>query len=1225
MYHKPNLRRGVFALAMLCVFNLANGQSLKSKADEQPKGHALYKQSKLFDSRTGSAESKPTAVGDRATDRFTFEYNRTRNPYTGDVPRGISELEQKFAEHIAEGTDLKNSASEDGGRFRQYSYWSNRGPFNVGGRTRALAIDITNENVILAGGVSGGLWRSTDAGASWYKVTSRRHAPSITCIVQDPRPGNHHIWYYGTGERSGNSASEGGAFYSGTGVYKSVNEGRSWKLLSATDDDAIGSYGPFDITNSIAINPTNGDLYVATFNGLHRSKDGGSTFEEILTGGFDARTEVAITSFGKIYATIDYSGVPNAGLFTSMDGDNWTSITPSDFPTFFGRTVMGIDPSNENKVYFLNHDELGPQGLYRYNAVDTTAGAWTNLSANLPTSIGGPVGNLNFQGGYNMVVKVHPGDSNIVFVGGTNLYRSTTGFTTPAGQESWIAGYSPINNVSVYPDQHPDHHALVFYPSNPNKVLSGTDGGVFLAEDITTSISAAEPVDWTSLNNGYITTQPYAVAFDPEPNSDDLLAGFQDNGTWFTSSTDKTEPWIEDFGGDGSYNAIADGGDTRYVSSQFGNIYRLNFDSLGEFESFTRVKPAGANNLDFVAPFVLDPHNDNIMYLPDGNRIWRNNDLDGIPLFSNATTTVNWVNLPNSDTPAGTTITSLDVSTYPVANRLYYGTNSGGVYRMDNANIDNQSVVDLTTGKDLPPGYVNDISVDPSNSDRVIITFSNYGVQSLFLSDDAGETWTNISGNLEENEDGSGNGPSVRSTAFFGGSNSRFGSKFQKVFAATSTGLYYTLRLNGNDTRWYKEPFVIGHAVADEVKTRKDGFVAVAAHGNGLFSAKFPIVFNPLPESKLTVAYLLEDLKVDENSADVTVDIEDLFVHSRGRYIDVTLTNSNPGLVTVIDNGNSLTLSFAADTLGSATIGLIATAGGEQVAEGFTVFISKPTLYEQLGAGVSSLPSQNFVDFGAIAQTADDFVVPMGDSWDISNILAFGGANNSPTFTSATVVIYKDTLGNPGEVLYMSDEIVPDSDPLDANLNLTLPEEVHLESGTYWLSVYANLPFNPSATQWFWTSQNGGVGQESQFLDQFDLFGTGSTNWTDVSVAFGRPPLDQVFQVFGSIVPSTLDPVSARTTENGPLVDLEMEVRSVVYPNPSTGEFTFSIEMGDSDPAAPIINMSVYNTSGRLVHQMRDIDTKTEFRWDAFNQPAGIYMVKLNGPRVSQSFRIVKK
>ena len=158
------------------------------------------------------------------------------------------------------------------------------------------------------------------------------------------------------------------------------------------------------------------------------------------------------------------TGSPNRGIFTSIDGESWTDITPAGFPAFFGRTVMGYTPSNERVVYAFSEDLLGGLGyLWRFDKSAPTGEKWTDLSANLP-AIGGVVGNLNTQTSYNMVVKVHPNDPNLVFVGGTNLYRSTTGFTTPAGQESWIAGYSPLNNVSIYPDQHPDQHELLFFP-----------------------------------------------------------------------------------------------------------------------------------------------------------------------------------------------------------------------------------------------------------------------------------------------------------------------------------------------------------------------------------------------------------------------------------------------------------------------------------------------------------------------------------------------------------------------------------------------------------------------------------------------------------------------------------------------------------------------------------------------------------------------------------------
>ena len=182
------------------------------------------------------------------------------------------------------------------------------------------------------------------------------------------------------------------------------------------------------------------------------------------------------------------------------------------------------------------------------------------------------------------------------------------------------------------------------------------------------------------------------------------------------------------------------------------------------------------------------------MYMPAGNRMWRNNDLDGIPLFSNATTSVNWTEMTNSVVPG--TITSLGVSTFPEANKLYFGTNSGGIYRIDNANIDGSTLVDLSTGKGLPPGNVVCMTVDPTNSDRVFAVFSNYSIPSIFYSEDAGETWADISGNLEENPDGTGSGPSVRWIAVEGNA--------EGYYVGTSVGLYYARTIRPDNQRWWR-------------------------------------------------------------------------------------------------------------------------------------------------------------------------------------------------------------------------------------------------------------------------------------------------------------------------------------------------------------------------------------------------------------------------------------
>ncbi|SHI93182.1 T9SS type A sorting domain-containing protein [Aquimarina spongiae] len=1224
------LKRSVWALSlfgMVASLQAQQVKGLKTQADQLVKGHALYKQSKVYDSKHGAKETKIQTVGDRAVDRMNYELSRLNDPSTGEIPLGIRDLEISYSKNIPVGTELKQSVNaKSSGKFRRFQYWENRGPFNVGGRTRALAIDRTNENIIFAGGVSGGLWRSSNGGETWSRVSSRRESPSITDIIQDPRPGKHRIWYYATGERLGNSAGASGAFFQGTGIYRSVNNGRSWRLLEASSDGDVRAFGPLDLINSIAIDPTNGDLYAGTITGVQRSQDDGRTFEEVLSGGFDVKAEVIATSNGQLYATLDSGSAPNEGFFTSTDGgDTWESITPEFLPATIGRTIMKADPANENAVYFFaqNVGPGGPAFLLKYDAAAASPEeAWTDLSANLPVNFGSGGGTFNLQGGYNMVLEISPGDSNLMFVGGTNLYRSTDGFTSPVAIGSWIAGYSPTNPGSFpqYTNQHPDQHTLVFFPSNPNRVLSGNDGGVALSEDITAENPGAEPVAWTDLSNGYLTTQPYHVAFDPSGNSDDLVAGFQDNGTWFTNSTDGIAPWEEDFGGDGCFSAIANEGRTRYVTAQFGTLFRFNFDEEGAFESFARVTPAGATGFPFVTQFYLDPNDERIMYLPAGNRVWRNNNLDEIPLFINANTSVNWVGLTNSDTPVGTTVSSLGLSKFPVANRLYYGTNAGQIFRMDNANLDNQPVINVSEGKGLPEGgFVNDINVDPSNADRVIVTFSNYRVISIFLTEDGGDTWTNISGNLEENPDGSGNGPSVRSTAFFGSSQGFFGSRLQRVFAATSTGLYYTNRLNGENTRWIKESFAIGNAVADEVVTRDDGFIALAVHGNGLFSARFPI-FNEQPESTLSVAYLLDDLRLPENSEDVQVNVADLFVSSTGAPINIELTNSNPELVTVTQEGDVLNLSFAPDSLGQATIGLIATSGEEQVAEGFTVNVLEFAIYEQIAGQVRNYPSQNFLDFGALAQSSDDFTVPEQASWTVERILAFGGGLNSPILDNATVVIYENNGGIPGAEVYNSGQLTPISDPTDLNMNILLPEPVELTSGDYWLTVYANLAFAPNNTQWFWGAQAGGIGQETHFRDELNLFGTGATDWTPASTAFGADSLDQIFQIFGDLNDLS-EPVGSETKDPEPLTTLESKFNALVWPNPSQGDFTFNLKSLNANGK---ISINIFDITGNLVYQQSDLDPNARFAWDASNLGSGFYFAQVSGS-LNRTLKLVKR
>ncbi|MFN3561036.1 MAG: T9SS type A sorting domain-containing protein, partial [Chloroherpetonaceae bacterium] len=336
-------------------------------------------------------------------------------------------------------------------------------------------------------------------------------------------------------------------------------------------------------------------------------------------------------------------------------------------------------------------------------------------------------------------------------------------------------------------------------------------------------------VSWTSLNNGYLTTQFYTVAIRNVSGDLNIIGGKQDNGTYRSVSTSGTAAWQKIFGGDGAFCAIASAGNPYYISAQNGLIYRLTLNADGSYNlsNWTRVDPQGGSGYLFINPFALDPNNSNIMYLAGGTTLWRNNNLTGIPSLSIDPATSGWTNF---NINAGSTITAVSVSTTP-ANRVYFGTADGGVFRADNANTASPSFFNIR-GSSMPLGYVSCIAVDPTNADNAMVVFSNYNIISLYYTTNGGSSWTAVAGNLEQNPDGTGNGPSCRWAAIRnvpGG----------KVFlVGTSTGLYVTSTLNGMSTVWQRQaPNTIGSGIVNAIATREsDGLVVVATHGNGVYS-----------------------------------------------------------------------------------------------------------------------------------------------------------------------------------------------------------------------------------------------------------------------------------------------------------------------------------------------------------------------------------------------------
>lgn len=771
-------------------------------------------------------------------DRREFEELKYRDPVVGAIPPGIRPSERAFVKSIS---GLRKKVDD----VQEFATFAQVGPWNIGGRTRAFAIDVTDTNTLYAGGVSGGIWRSNDGGNSWMMLTNPADNHTVTSLAQDRRIGNTHKWYYCTGEAWGNSAQ-----ISGNGIFKSSDGGGTWNVLPSTVNKYTPSVHAFAYGWRIATDPadTNDAVYLATSRyGITRSTDGGATWQTVLaTNSFFA--DIAVTESGVKYAALSSftgsSGVKASkwGVYRSLDGVNWTNITPLDMNSNVNRLVIGLFPSTSESFFIIGEtpgtgtngkfrlsegirDEWHSLWKYEYLSGDGTGagGRWENRSNSIPL-FGGRNGDFFSQGGYDLTIAVSPADTNLVFLGGTNLYRSTDAFRSP-DRASWIGGYGPPIPGALfnsYPRHHPDQHAVAFNTLQPNIVWSLNDGGV-----MRTNQPSADSVEWIDHNRGYYTTQFYAIAIRNKENDNRVLGGMQDNGTWQSVSADSSEPWIRRNGGDGAYCYVARDGLNLYVSTQSGRVRRVILDENGNEIARTRVDPIGPVPADylFINPFAIDPSDEKIMFLAAGPILYRCNDLTGIPLGRDDSTSVNWDSLPATRTPG------VQISAVAVTNkdhRVYYGTAGGKLYRLDNAHIGQPTPAE----KLAKSGFLNNITIHPDNSDFLLAVYSNYGVVSIYASSNGGDTWSAVSGNLEENIGGGGSGPAVNWTAIL-----PYNKDTTVYIAATSSGLFFAPQLNGMSTVW--TPLAeqsIGNVPSDMVVTRSsDKSVFVGTHGRGVF------------------------------------------------------------------------------------------------------------------------------------------------------------------------------------------------------------------------------------------------------------------------------------------------------------------------------------------------------------------------------------------------------
>ncbi|MBK8087169.1 MAG: T9SS type A sorting domain-containing protein [Chitinophagaceae bacterium] len=729
--------------------------------------------------------------------RNEYMYNMVKDPVTGRIPDGIIEKSYQQALQAPERNSVLRT--EDNNTYFQ------GGALNAGGRSRTIMYDKrfngSSNRVILAGSVSGGIFRSTDGGNSWTNVTKPNEIHNVHWIVQDTGSvARMDTWYAGGGEHWGNTATENGATFMSDALYKSIDNGATWtKLPQAFTTGAATASGPFllerfdhpfDFVHKIAINPLNGHIYVGCHRRLLRSTDGGQTWIVVFVGavaGFaDGGTfDVVVSSTGRVIVAINggnedpairgvwSSPTGNVSSFTRLAGgsvlgvdsvDGWRGNSydsrtlngqPNPVPK---RILLALAPSDNNIMYVMyeNGAAFGNDAdLYHVNLTTNT---WTNRSINVP-DFGGTVGTFSTQEGYDMFVAVKPDNPNFVILGGVNLFRSTDGFSTTSNT-TWIGGYADANpntNNFLYVNHHPDQHSVAFRSDNPNEMISAHDGGLSL----TTNILAAT-VAYTMVPN-YQTFQYYYVAIDPGTGRNNFAGGMQDNGTWLrdrvgilgTAVNDSNKhrfifPALSGDGGAVGLAANNAGQQYLYGSSQLGTIRRI---SLPTINVGTSIRPAGltstpgggANEFgEFVTNFKLNPSNTNDLYYINFNRLFRTTDAPTVdPNTWTELTGVSSAVEPANNANTGIYIRSLAFSwgTYQASHVMYIGTTDGRVFRLDDPRNAAASQTPVNLAIPAPFGAnIQDIAVNPNNDNEIMAVVSNYEISNANVTS---VWWTN--------------------------------------------------------------------------------------------------------------------------------------------------------------------------------------------------------------------------------------------------------------------------------------------------------------------------------------------------------------------------------------------------------------------------------------------------------------------------------------------------
>jgi hypothetical protein len=774
-------------------------------------------------------------------ERARFEYNRTKDPKTGLVPR--DELEKArgiMAKMIKLMAPIPNVT------------WAERGPNTVGGRTRALMWD-PNDNTkkkVWAGGVSGGLWYNndiTDANVSWTKVDDFWDNIAIGTIAYDPN--NTQIMYVGTGERnsSGNVGNSGESGTGGGGIWKTTNGGTTWSRLNSTLPDYVNENeaAGWRTVEKIVVN-AQGHVYALNYWGVSRSTDGGTTWAALSgtntppSENPNRITDIELGTDGILYVGEGGAFAPKIYKSTDASISAFTLVTPSHTATK-GRVDILLAPNTSGSTQTLyaiaaSSDAAG----VRFFKKSVDAGAnWTDITVPLDVDDSGspkpPF--TGKQGDYNLVLGIKPTDANTIYAGGTTVGISYSGGTgSPAWKHELGSNYfyPPSNKFFV------DNHAFAARPGFPNEAIFGNDGGVFYSADWGDE-SVTSP-NFQRRTKGYNVTQFYSVAIGGSANSGLVIGGAQDNGTQVVNSAYGTQGnGFEIRGGDGGLNYI-DQEDVNLLISSYTNVtYQIHPNGPANSSGSINLTPTSSSRGEFINQSDYDSQN---------NTLYVNYYLAGTPnqpqiiRYTISGTAPNYTSV-SSILTLNTDIKPSVIKLGKTAGSLFLGTSDGKVYKASGIPASGDQNVALTQIMDnanTSNGYVSSIDFGTTEN-TIVVVKSNYNIKSVFYSTDGGSNWTS--------KDEAGHGlPNVPIRYVLVNP-----VDTKQVLLATELGVWSSSDITATNPQWAPTNAALANVRCDMLRFRaSDNTVAVATHGRGFFTTKINQNGTPCPTTLVLIS-----------------------------------------------------------------------------------------------------------------------------------------------------------------------------------------------------------------------------------------------------------------------------------------------------------------------------------------------------------------------------------